>query len=151
MKNERFDRQTELLFETPASVVDIFPFQVPAARMQQYAAAERWLCEKPHIQELYRRFADLLLKLSCYYDLRVYLPAADDWQPMPEPESLIDQITSCAERGSLVFLFPDENALLSLNGGDLYLSYYDPDRHLIETVRALAASEGLFVRESWGQ
>ena len=104
MKNERFDRQTELLFETPASVVDIFPFQVPAARMQQYAAAERWLCEKPHIQELYRRFADLLLKLSCYYDLRVYLPAADDWQPMPEPESLIDQITSCAERGSLVFL-----------------------------------------------
>lgn len=148
MKNECFDRQTELLFETPASVVDVFPFQVPAARMRQYAPVERWLCGKPQILELYRRFADLLLKLNCYSDLWVYLPEADDWQPTPEPESLVDLITSRAERGDLVFLFPDENALFSLNGGDLYLSFYDPDRRLCETVRALAAAEGLFVRES---
>ncbi|MBQ1820121.1 MAG: hypothetical protein II117_00825 [Clostridia bacterium] len=147
MKNRDYDRQTELLFETPAWVVDVFPLQVPAERLQQYLSAERWLRKTPRLEALYRRFAELLVVLGCYYDLWIYSPESDEWQAMPDPEDLTEMIASCTDRGDRVFLFPRQNALLSLNGGDLYLSLYDPDRRLLETVRAFAAAHGLFVRE----
>ena len=48
--------------------------------------------------------------------------------------------------GYRVFLLPNAQALFTMSGGDLYLTLYHPSGDLLRLVRALAASEGLFVR-----
>ena len=143
-----YDRQRERLFDAPCRVIDFLPRQVPAESGDLYFPVEAYCMAHPRIDALYARFARVLLKLSCYYAPAVNLPPEERWR-RPEPETLVALTEGCAgegERGSLSVLFPREDALLTLERGDLYLSLYGGTPELLETAEQLARSEGLFFR-----
>jgi len=143
------DEQRERLFDGPCWVVDFLPRQVPPEAGKRFFPVERYLMEPPRLEGLYRRFARLALKLSCYYGLLAERLPSAGWVNDPAPEELEDMIRFCAvgdgPRG-VFLLFPAENAMLTLDGGDLYMTLYGPGDEFLETVRALGLSEGLFVR-----
>lgn len=148
--DKRFDDLCERLFDAPCWVVDIFPRQVPAERDRAYFAVERLLTKEEPLTALYRRFSRLVLKLSCYYDLVLGVLPEMVWNEDPDPETLCRQIEACAappQTGGVRVLLPDEDAMLTLDAGDLWLTLYHPGAELKRTVGALAASEGLFLRE----
>ena len=142
---ERFDALTEALLEKEYWILDLLPGRVSAERADAWFAAERFFLEEPRLRALYERFAALLVKLSCYYDPA--LCAEGSWTEKPDPRQIRDRVTACAERGWCNLLLPEEESLITLNGGDLYMTLYHPHEELRETVAVLAASEGLFLRK----
>ena len=142
--DEYYDNLTEEMLEQSCWVIDILPQQVPAESPARYFAVEQFLMTVPQLKELYARFARLLLKLNCYYDL--VLGMEEKWAEEPLPEDLWEKIIRCSDGGYLSLLLPVEKALITLSGGDLYLTLYDPSEELLETVKQLARAEGLFVR-----
>ena len=150
MKHRAYDESRERLFEAPCRVIDFLPRQVPAECGGKYFAVERYLRAHPQIDELYSRFAWLLVKLSCYYDLAAYDPQADAWEDNPPPEEMVRRILACCETGPDRYFhiyFPTEDTLLTLEGDDLYMTLYQAKGVMLETVARLTTAEGLFLRE----
>ena len=139
----------ETLLSKPYRVIDILPERVPAGGPGQYFAVEKYWLEPARLAGLYRRFTDILLKLNCYVDFQVYL--AEDDRPVfnPAPEQLASRIIS--EKKDLLILLPEENALITLNRGDLYMTVYNPTESLLKRLESLASAEGLFLREPAGR
>ena len=81
-----YDDRTEALLKERFHVLDVLPRQVSAERGAAWFAAERWLLQRPRLEALYARFASVLIRLSCYYDLAVADGGA--WLDRPEPEEL---------------------------------------------------------------
>jgi hypothetical protein len=144
MNERQFDALTEALLEKEYLVIDILPRQVSAERGAAYFAAERYFLDPPRLHALYERFAVLLVKLSCYFDLA--LCANEVWTASPAPRELWARVTACADSGWCNVLLPEEKALITLYAGDLYMTLYHPSEELAQTVRQLAAAQGLFVR-----
>lgn len=156
---ESYDERREFLFDSPCRVIDFLPRQVPASAGGNYFAVERYLSGRPRLDALYQKFAHLVLCLTCYVTAAAdlaspYSPEYDEtaggnWVDDPAPEELTAMIEACAGDPPPTFslLFPGEDALLTLNGGDLYMTLYHPSADLLDLVRPLAAAEGLFVRE----
>lgn len=145
------ERQRERLFEAPCWVIDFLPRRVPADSPGQYFSVEEYLRTSSFQPELYRRFARLILRLNCYYDLAVNCLPGDDWAWNPTPSELDALISSCAVQAACTcvrILLPAEDAMITLDAEDLYLALYHPQAELLETVRALASSEGLFLRDA---
>ena len=69
--NSETERIEELL-DSPYCVIDFLPYQVPARSAGQFFAVEELYLSKSHYPELLHRFADILLKLNCFYDFKVY-------------------------------------------------------------------------------
>jgi len=147
--SEAWDEQRERLLESPCYVIDFLPRQVPADSEGNYFGVERFLTEHPRLEGLYRRFARLVLCLSCYDRMAANLDPEEEWSGDPTPEELTGLIEVCAgdEPAYVSLLLPGEDALLTLDGGDLYMSVYHPSEDLLDLIRQLAAAEGLFVRE----
>ena len=57
----------EELLEQPYYIMDILPMQVPTDSGRQYFKVEQYYLN--HVERLSCLFADVLLKLNCYYDL----------------------------------------------------------------------------------
>ena len=149
MEQIAFDEMQERLLESPYWIIDFLPRQVPQESGGQYFAVERYLMAHPQIDELYRRFARLLVKMSCYYDMAVYDPQTDVWCTEPGPEELAQHVEACAAEGTdryLHAMIPTEDTLLTLEGNDLYMTIYHPRGELLETVEQLTTAEGLFLR-----
>lgn len=142
-KRQRYDAAVERLLEAPYSVVDFLPRQVPADSGGQFFAVEEFFLQPEQLTELYRRFAQVLLKLNCYYDFAVGRED-EDWTENPPPQALIDRVLSCAAGGYLLVLLPQEDALITLSGGDLCMTVYHPAPALLDTAAQLARAEGLF-------
>lgn len=139
-----YDDRTEALLEERFHVLDVLPRQVSAERGAAWFAAERWLLQRPRLEALYARFASVLIRLSCYYDLAVTDGGA--WLDRPEPEELEARLARCVDGGWLNILLPGEDALFTLSGGDVYMTLYHASPALADTAAQLAAAEGLFLR-----
>ena len=135
--NQNSENQIERLLEKPFWVVDFLPERVSAERSKQYFAVEDFCCNGQYINQLYQNFAYLIIKLSCYFDIF----------GNPSPNEIFDSINNCLSNGYVNFLFPDNDTLITLNSGDLYMTVYNPNGRFLEMVRSLAVAEGLFVRE----
>ena len=59
----------ESLLEKPYWLIDILPKQVPAGSAVQYFKAERYFLT--WLDEISWKFARILIRLNCYYDLQV--------------------------------------------------------------------------------
>ncbi len=156
-------------FEKPYWIVDILPAQVPADSPGQYPAAEQYYLREPQITNIRRKYADLLIKLNCYYDVQVscsdQLDGEDSWVNNPEPEDLarllqaLKPFANPAVRqqrkhapglpagrvGRACILVEKEHTLAVLNADDTYMTVYNPSAGLLEMLRRLAGAEGLFV------
>ena len=142
-----YDRQAEALLEAPCYIVDFLPETVPEGAAGQYFAVERyWLDSRRH-GALAEKFAGIILKLMCYYHVMI---DENGWTERPDPARIDRIIAEIAKEraGTLNCLFPDENALVVLDGDSLNLAVYNPDEEMRALIAALAQSEGLFWRLS---
>jgi len=133
------------LMGKPCYLIDIFPCTVPETPDRRYFAIEELF--QNDRAELDKKFCRILLKLYCYYDFGV--SAGEKTAENPEPSQLIKWVRRCFEgdwrkRDYIHIILPDCNAMVILNGGDLYMSVYNPDKRLMELISQLADAEGCF-------
>ena len=136
----------EELLEQSYYVMDILPRQVPADSGGQYFKVEEYYLKD--MGSLSRQYADVLLKLNCYYAL-AFSHDAEHWQKNPEPEKIVRMVKAClSEESSESFLYvmlTDVPMLLTLQRDTTYMTLYNPSDELLHLLGQLASSEGLFV------
>lgn len=139
------------LIEKPCYLIDIFPYTVPTAAGRRYFAIEEYF--QANRREWDEKFRRLLLKLYCYYDF--WVSFGEESAKNPEPHLFAGWIQECfkgnwRERDYMNIILPECNAMVILNGDDLYLRLYNPDKRLMELVSQLAGAEGFFFYKAPG-
>ena len=62
---------------------------------------------------------------------------------------LHDKIIACAkEKAYLNILIEKENAMIVVNGNDLYFTLYNPNEKVIQVVQSLSVTNGLFFKKA---
>ena len=133
----------ETLLNKPYWVIDILPEQVPEGSSGQYFAVDDYYLRPEQLAGIHARFADILLKLNCYYDLQVCEAGTEAFETNPAPEALSARV--CEMKEDLWILLPGENALITLNRDYTHMTVYHPDKTLLKRLDRLAASAGLFL------
>jgi len=141
----RYDDMMGNLLEGPCWIVDILPEQVPADADGQYFAVERYFRQPERIIPLRRRYAEILLRLNCYFDMSVSFDTCGSWETNPDPESFADRVANLSGNDFLRAVFAEQNAMIDYDHNDTYMTVYDPQSALLEKIRAFAAAEGLFL------
>ena len=133
----------EDFFDKEYWVVDFLPKQVPEKAGGRFFSVEEYYLEPSRYAVLRERFSDILLKLYCYYDLRLFVD--DDTEGMfnPEPELLASHIKD--NQGNLCLLIGTSEGLITLSRNDTNMTVYSPSEDLLELIRTLAGAVGLFV------
>ena len=139
---QEYDRIVEQLLEAPYWVIDFLPMQVPQYSAGQFFAVEQYYLEEPQHERVCRQFADVLLKLNCYYDLLVNCDGGDEWL-YPDPKMLEKWLMESLQNGHLCVLIGDGDALITARGGDTNLTLYNPSPDLLHLVGQLATAAGL--------
>lgn len=141
----RFDETMGELLEGPYWVVDILPEQVSANAGGQYFAVERYYLQPERIQALRRRYAEILLRLNCYYDMAVSFDSCMSWETNPDPETFAERVVGLTGNDFLRAVFAEQNAMIDCEPEETWLTVYDPDAALQPLLTALAAAEGFFI------
>ena len=136
-------KKVEELLEKPYRVIDILPERVPAEAPGRYFAVERYYLEPARYADIRKRFADIVIKLYCYYDLIVLLGDADEPSVDPEPEQLENWIVSAKQHMCILI---GNDSLLMISTDDLYMTVFNADESLMRRLELLAKANGLFVR-----
>lgn len=145
MKNQT-DIIDELL-EKPCYIIDFLPERVLSCANGQFFDVEYYLLNSDKHIQLKDKFASVILKLMCYYHVSVLW---NGWIDRPSPKLIDEAISEIMSNhsGSLVVLFPDENALLVFDWDSLNLSIYNPTETVALLIDKISYSEGLFWRKS---
>lgn len=133
------------LIEKPCYLIDIFPCTVPETSDRRYFVIEEYF--QNNRNDWNKKFRNLLLKLYCYHDF--WVSFGNELSKNPEPNLLAKWIQHCFEgnwrtRDYINIILPGCNAMVILNGDDLYLSLYNPDEPLKNLISQLAGAEGFF-------
>ena len=129
----------------PYWVIDILPKQVPADGRGQYFRIEKFFLEHPQINNIYRKFTNILLKLNCYEDIDVS-HNGDEWMTNPAPHELKAALLKCmADKQLLYIILKSADVLITVSGDDTYMTVYNPTEEVLELFGSLAGSEGLFM------
>ncbi len=139
------------LMEKDCWIVDILPRQVAKYQDGQFFEIEKYFLSSPRIEEIRKKYSDLLIKLNCYYDICVCLIRSSEeesggWITNPGPGVLEggmadERFGTC----TLDAVIPVDNTLIMLNGDDTHMTVFNPSDELFELVKALALGEGLYV------
>ena len=140
-----FDDLMGELLEGPYRIADILPERVPADAPGQYFSVERFFLQPERLGTLRRKFAEILLRLNCYYDMAVSFDSCESWEKNPDPESFMDRVIRFSGNEFLRAVFADQRAMIDIEPDDTYMTVYDPRCALTDKLQKLAASEGLFV------
>ena len=125
----------EELFQTPYWIVAILPTQVPADSPGQYFAVEKYYLEADRLADIKRSHIGLVLKLNCYHDISL-----DEGTTVnPSPDCIADEM----RRKYLCILI--DGAMIVSEPDDTHMTIFNPSAELLELVKAVATSEGLFV------
>ena len=127
--------------EKPYWIIDILPKRVPKDGKGQYFHVEEYFRSESRMAELSDKFANVLLKLNCYDDIDVGLTEGE-WIINPSPSLL--HAWMCNRRPVYVLL-KSAGAMIVADRDDTYMTIYNPDDDTLAMIRAIAASEGLFV------
>lgn len=133
----------EELLKKPYWVIDFLPEQVPPQSAGQVFAVERFYLREPQQSALRRRFAEILLKVNCYYDVWICEPEEEAWQQHPAPKQLFSWITE--NKKDACILLPDENTLFTINRDDVCMTIFNPSDRLLQLLDRLSIAEGLFL------
>ncbi len=133
------------LLEGPFRIVDLLPGQVPSDASGQYFAVERYFLQSERIRPLRRRFAEILLRLNCYYSMAVSFDSCQSWEMNPDPETFAARVETLSGNSFLRALFDGGRAMIDLEHDDTYMTVYDPEFILQYRLEKLSEAEGLFV------
>ena len=122
----------DFLLSKPYWLIDVLPKQVPAGSAGQYFKAERYFLS--WLDGIVRKFARILIRLNCYYDLQVSTDG-ETWILNASPEDLVHRFEeSAASHSPLSVLIGSKDALITFSGDDHYMTIYNPDEELLELV-----------------
>ena len=124
----------EQLLQKPYWIIDILPYQVPFEGAGQYFTVDKYFLRDENMAAVKQKHINLILKLNCYYDI-----ALDEEEPNPPVEHLVEVM----KQRYVNILVKD--ALIVSEADDTHMTIFNPDEELLELVRQLAWSEGLFV------
>lgn len=130
-------------------IADLLPERVPRDSSGDRFAAERYFLNGERGVKLFESFAELLIKLGCYFDIT----AADGDGITIEHDGisgLRDAVMECADgRTRRNFLIDGEKALIVTDGDCAYLSMYftEESERAARLFGVLAEAAGLFIRE----
>ena len=141
----QFDNMLENLLDGPYWIVDVLPEQVPKDACGQYFSVERYYLQPERIRILRRKFAEILLRLNCYYDMTVSFDSCETWEKNPDPQAFAANLEGLSGNSFLRAVFETQRAMVDIEHDDTYMTVYDPDSVLLNKIRTLAAAEGLFV------
>ena len=130
-------------FDKEYWVVDFLPKQVPENGGGRFFSVEQYYIESSRYAVLREQFSDILLKLYCYYDLRLFIDNNTEDIFNPEPEMLAD-LVKC-NQDQICILVGTSEALITLSRDDTCMTVYAPSEDLLELIRILAGAVGLFV------
>ena len=133
----------EAFFEKEYWVVDFLPKQVPENCGGRFFSVEQYYLEPSRYAILREQFSDILLKLYCYYDLRLFVDDDTEGVANPEPEMLAKYVKY--NHHNLCILIGTSEALITLGRDDTNLTVYAPSDDLLELIKTLAEAVGLFV------
>lgn len=133
----------EELLQKPCWVIDFLPWQVPADSAGQFFAVERFYLQEQRQAALRRSFAEILLKVNCYFDMQVCEPEEESWERNTAPERLFSWIAE--NKKDLCILLPEEKAMFTLNRDELCMAVYQPSDRLLRLLDRLATAAGLFL------
>ena len=125
----------ENLLESPYVIIDILPEQVPADSGGQYFAVEEYFLQDSQRSVIKQKHANVILKLNCYEDIFI------EGEMNPTPKSIVKAIKA---RHIDVIL---DNTLITSEPDDTYMTVYNATEELMDLIKKIAASEGLFVWE----
>lgn len=137
------DDSIEKFLDKPYWVIDILPQQVPADGQGQYFKIEEYWLKDPQFSAICNKFSNLLIKLNCYYDISIYR-TAEEWADNPSPETIVECLSA---KKAIFVVLHSEDAMIGITGDDHYMTLYNPNERLLEFVKSLANSVGLFVWE----
>ena len=123
-------------------IVDILPKQVPDDAGGQYFTIEKFFLSPPHVDAIYQKFANVLLKLNCYVDLAVFKVEDESWVENPAPDDLERLVL---ERRPLFVVLKQSQAMLSITGEDHNMTVYGPNDETLALISVIASSEGLYL------
>ena len=123
----------EDLLQTPYWIIDILPRQVQPNSLGQYFKVENYYLKNEHLQDIKQKHTNLILKLNCYKDITI------DDNKNPLPEIICEEI-----KKRYLYIMIDEAMLLS-EPDDTHLTLFNPSEELLELVKEIAISEGLYV------
>ena len=141
----QFDTLMGGLLEGPYWIVDILPEQVPKDAPGQYFSVEQYFLLPGRIRPLFRTYAEILLRLNCYFDMYVSFDSCMSWDRNPDPEPFAARTTGLSGNQFLRAVFPSQRAMIDVEPDSTCMTVYDPDDMLRSKVRKLAEAEGLFV------
>ena len=130
-------------FDKEFWVVDFLPKQVPEKAGGRFFSVEQYYLEPSRYAVLREQFSDILLKLYCYYDLRLFVNDDTEGIANPEPELLANHIKD--DQGNLCILVGASEGLITLSRDDTHMTIYAPSEELLELIWTLAGAVGLFV------
>ena len=133
----------EDFFDKEYWVVDFLPKQVPENASGRFFSVEQYYLEPFRYAVLREQFSEILLKLYCYYDLRMFVDDDTEGVADPEPELLAKHTKD--NQGNLCILIAASEALITLGRDDTNLTVYAPSEELLELIKTLAGAVGLFV------
>ena len=119
------------------------PKQVPENGGGEFFSVEHYYLEPSHYAVLREQFSDILLKLYCYYDLRLFID--DDTEGIFNPDSKLLASHIMDNQSNLCMLLGASEALITLGRDNTNLTVYAPSENLLELIRMLAGAVGLFV------
>lgn len=122
----------EELLKKPYWIIDILPKQVPKDSPGQYFAVEDFFL-KEQLSEIKKKHINVIMKLNCYMDVTIY----DEKNPAPERvrDIMLDQYVYIMLGEAMILSEPD----------DAHLTVFNPDKKLLELIKEISTSEGLFV------
>lgn len=124
----------------PYWIIDILPKQVPADASGQYFAIEKYFLSSPQVDDIYHKFAGMILSLNCYHDILVL--DGNKCIVNPEPFTLEQMVQ---ERKPLNIVINRNQAMISITGDDHYMTLYGPDNDLLGLISLMASTQGLHV------
>ena len=136
----------EELLKRPYYIMDILPMQVPAVGGGQYYKVEKYYLND--VERLNRQYADVLLKLNCYYDL-AFSHDAELWQQNPEPDNIVQMVKDCMSdqptKACLYVTMAEDSMLLTFQRDTTHMTLYNLTDELLKLLCLLASAVGLFV------
>ena len=140
-----YDRIIEHLIDGPYWVADILPKRVPAGKPDRYFDVEKYFLQKDRIREIYRRYAEIFIRLNCYYGMAVSFDQGETWEEDPDPSDFVKNVLEAPDTAQLRVLFPAQNAMIDLDLGYTDLTVYDSDSNILDLLRPMLLAEGFFL------
>jgi hypothetical protein len=135
----------ENIMESPYWIIDILPKRVPEDRSAAYSKGEQYYLSEPRITELRRKQAEIIIKLSSYYDIQLSTDHGDIFSKSTIPDDIEKQFIACVGAESLYVGIKSPESIITLDGCDTYMTAYTSDEEMLELIGQLAGSAGLFI------